>query len=70
MNLGWARAYVEAMKEFSDGSRCMNFPGLDEEGDAVIQNTFGSKHERLVALKIKYDPHNLFRMNSNIKPAM
>ena len=67
-NLTWARAFVEAMKEFSDGSRYMNFPGLDEEGDAVIHDTFGSKHERLVALKNKYDPGNLFRLNSNIRP--
>jgi FAD/FMN-containing dehydrogenase len=70
MNLAWARAFVEAMREFSDGSRYLNFPGLDEEGDAVIQDTFGSKHERLVALKNKYDPGNLFRMNSNIKPTV
>jgi FAD/FMN-containing dehydrogenase len=66
----WARAFVEAMQEFSDGSRYFNFPGLDEEGDAVIQETFGSKHERLVALKNRYDPDNLFRLNSNIRPTV
>ncbi len=69
-NLAWARAFVEAIVEFSDGSRYFNFPGLDEEGDAAIQDTFGAKHERLVALKNKYDPDNLFRMNSNIKPTI
>lgn len=69
-NLTWARAFVEAMKEFSDGSRYLNFPGLGEEGDAVIRDTFGAKHERLVALKNKYDPDNLFRMNSNIRPTV
>ena len=34
------------------------------------QVSFGPKHERLVALKNKYDPGNLFRMNSNIKPTV
>lgn len=27
------------------------------------------KYERLVALKDKYDPVNLFRLNQNIKPS-
>jgi hypothetical protein len=43
-------------------------PVLTEEGDAVIRSTFGSKYQRLVALKNKCDPTNLFRLNSNIKP--
>ena len=28
------------------------------------------KYERLVAIKDKYDPENLFRLNQNIKPSM
>ena len=28
-----------------------------------------AKYDHLVALKTKYDPNNLFRMNQNIKPA-
>ena len=67
-NIAWARAFVDAMQEFSDGNRYFNFPGLDEEGEAVMRDTFGAKYERLVALKNKYDPTNFFRMNSNIKP--
>ena len=67
-NISWSRRFVEAMAEFSDGSRYFNFPGLHEEGDAVMRRTFGEKYDRLVALKTKYDPTNLFRLNSNIKP--
>ena len=37
---------------------------------AVMQSTFGSMHERLVALKNKYDPGNLFRTNANIRPTV
>ena len=69
-NIAWAREFVETMGEFSDGSRYFNFPGFDEEGDAALQGTFGSKYKRLVTLKNKYDPTNLFRLNSNIKPSV
>jgi hypothetical protein len=31
---------------------------------------FGANHQRLVDLKNKYDPQNLFRMNQNIKPTV
>ncbi|WP_250123826.1 FAD-binding oxidoreductase [Chroococcidiopsis sp. CCMEE 29] len=67
-NITWVRQFVDAMQEFSDGSRYFNFPGFLEEGDAAVQATFGAKYERLVALKNKYDPTNLFRLNQNIKP--
>ena len=41
---------------------------LGRQGDAVMRRTFGEKYDRLVALKSKYDPINLFSQNSNIKP--
>ncbi len=68
VNIEWAREFVDTVTEFSDGSRYFNFPGLHEEGEAVMRHTFGPKYARLVALKNKYDPTNLFRLNSNIKP--
>ena len=69
-NITWAREFVEVMGGFSDGSRYFNFPGLHEEGDEIMQDTFGEKYERLVALKNKFDPTNLFSLNSNIKPTV
>jgi hypothetical protein len=36
---------------------------------AMLRDAYGKNYERLVALKKRYDPGNLFRMNLNIPPA-
>jgi FAD/FMN-containing dehydrogenase len=68
-NIGWVREFIAAMEPFSDGSRYLNFGGMQEEGDAMIRDGFGPQYARLQALKRRYDPHNLFRQNQNVKPA-
>lgn len=67
-NITWLRELIEDMQEFSDGSRYLNFPGFQEEGNEMMQKAFGPQYKRLVALKNKYDPTNLFSMNQNVKP--
>lgn len=67
-NIGWVRNFVNAMEPFSDGSRYLNFAGFQEEGDVMMRQSFGPQYERLLTLKQKYDPENLFRLNQNIKP--
>ena len=37
-------------------------------GKGSAEAVFGSNHARLVALKNKYDPTNVFRRNSNVEP--
>jgi FAD/FMN-containing dehydrogenase len=40
-----------------------------DEGAARIRATYGGNFDRLAALKRRYDPTNLFRLNANIPPA-
>jgi FAD/FMN-containing dehydrogenase len=68
-NIAWLRNMLADMEEFSDGSRYLNFPGFNEEGEATMRATFGEKYDKLVGLKTRYDPDNLFRLNQNITPS-
>ena len=64
--VGWARDFFEASAPHASGSVYVNF--LTEEETDRIRAAYGPVYDRLVAAKTKYDPHNLFRMNQNIKP--
>ena len=69
VNIRWARELAEAMRRFTTGSDYVNHIGLEtEEGADRIKAAYGANYDRLVALKNKYDPTNLFRHNQNIKP--
>lgn len=64
----WAREFWDAMQPWSTGGAYVNY--LGDEGPGRIEAAYGpEKYARLVALKNKYDPTNLFRLNQNIKPS-
>jgi FAD/FMN-containing dehydrogenase len=68
-NIAWTRQVAEAMRPFTSGSDYVNHIGLEtEEGADRIKAAFGANYDRLVSLKNRYDPTNLFRHNQNIKP--
>jgi FAD/FMN-containing dehydrogenase len=64
----WGRAYWDAVHRFNPGGAYVNFM-MDDEGEARVQASYGENYSRLAAVKKKYDPANLFRVNQNIKPA-
>jgi FAD/FMN-containing dehydrogenase len=66
-NRAWARGFAEAMRPFGDGTAFSNFIEPDERGR--LRASYGEeKYERLVELKRRWDPENLFRLNQNISP--
>ncbi len=69
--IAFVRGLVADMEPFSSGGTYVNFLGL-EPGEGVRQaaiDVYGrTKLERLVALKRRLDPENVFRLNHNIPP--
>ena len=66
-NASWARGFAEAMRGFGLGTAFSNFVAPDE-GDRLRVSYGEEKYQRLVALKRRWDPNNLFRLNQNIVP--
>jgi FAD/FMN-containing dehydrogenase len=63
----WARDYWAAAHPFNLAGGYPNFM-MDDEGRERLEATFGDNYPRLMALKKKFDPDNLFRVNQNIRP--
>lgn len=67
-HIAWVREFSQAIQMYATGSPYLNF--LGDEGEGRIKAAYGEeKFARLVELKRKYDPNNLFRLNQNIKPS-
>jgi FAD/FMN-containing dehydrogenase len=66
-HVGWARSLNDALSPALTESAYINF--LSDEGQDRVRAAYGAKYERLVALKDRYDPTNLFRLNQNIPPS-
>jgi FAD/FMN-containing dehydrogenase len=67
-NVRWIRDLGAASQPYTTGGAFLNF--LGEEGAARVRRAFGEdKYRRLVAIKDRYDPDNLFRLNQNIPPS-
>jgi FAD/FMN-containing dehydrogenase len=69
-NVKWVRDLWDAMEPYSSGGVYVNYLIQEaDEGAERVKAAYGpEKYERLVALKNKYDPTNVFRLNQNIKP--
>jgi FAD/FMN-containing dehydrogenase len=65
-NIKWVRDYYEATAPHSEEGGYVNFMA-DDDQDRIKSNYKGN-YERLVEVKRKYDPGNVFHLNQNIKP--
>ena len=62
----WVSEFAAALRQDDDGAY-VNF--LSDEGQARVRAAYpGATWDRLTAVKARYDPTNLFRLNQNIPP--
>ena len=65
-NTAWARGYAEAMRPFGVDQAPPNFIAGDEPPSRMRASFGEEKYGKLVELKRRWDPDNLFRLNQNI----
>jgi FAD/FMN-containing dehydrogenase len=66
-NISWVRETFAALQPHMADTAYVNY--LDGDDGNRVRNAYGLNWERLVELKRRYDPDNLFRLNQNIDPA-
>ena len=67
----FVRGMSADMDPFATGGQYVNFQGQERTGHRALdpRAVFGpTKYERLVAVKRRYDPDNIFHINHNIPP--
>ncbi len=66
--ISWARELFDLLRPESTGCVYVNFMPEDE-AERVRLGAYGPNYSRLALVKAKYDPHNFFRLNQNIRPS-
>ncbi len=66
-NIAWTRDTHAALGEHLSERRWLNYLG-DDQGEDAIRGAYGPNYDRLLELKRRYDPGNVFHHNHNIKP--
>jgi FAD/FMN-containing dehydrogenase len=64
--IAWARAFFNASAPYASAGAYVNFMTEEEGGRVAV--AYGSNYDRLVQIKRRYDPENVFHLNQNIKP--
>jgi FAD/FMN-containing dehydrogenase len=62
----WANDYWRVLHPLSTGGGYINM--MMEEGEERVKASYGDNYARLAQIKARYDPHNLFHVNQNIRP--
>jgi hypothetical protein len=63
----WTRETFDALTPFSTGGVYVNFMG--NEGAERVAAAYGLAYARMAALKARWDPDSVFRINQNVRPA-
>ena len=64
--IAWMEKLKAALPLDTDGAYVN---GMDREGESGVRHAYGANYARLQQIKTKYDPHNVFSLNQNIRPA-
>ena len=62
----WVKDYYKALEPHSLAGGYVNFMAGDDEGR--VRENYKGNFEKLVSIKRKFDPGNLFHLNQNIRP--
>jgi FAD/FMN-containing dehydrogenase len=65
-SIAWVRDFYEATAPHSEPGGYVNFMADDDQ--ERIKDNYRQNYDRLVDVKRKYDPGNLFHLNQNIRP--
>ncbi|MHA2087625.1 MAG: FAD-binding oxidoreductase [Promethearchaeota archaeon] len=60
MNIEWTRNTWKNINQFSDGGLYFNFAGFEEDTEQLLKDSYGDNYKRLISIKKKYDPLNMF----------
>jgi FAD/FMN-containing dehydrogenase len=67
-NVAWVRDYYDALRPYAEEGAYVNF--MPAEDQDQIRASYGNKYDRLIEVKRRYDPDNVFRLNQNIDPEL
>ena len=62
----WCKDYYNGLHPYSSGGAYSNF--MMDEGQERVKASYRHNYDRLVKIKQRFDPNNLFKVNQNIKP--
>ncbi len=66
IGIAWAREFFQASAPYASAGAYVNF--MTEEEGGRVAAAYGANYDRLIQIKKRYDPKNIFHLNQNIKP--
>jgi FAD/FMN-containing dehydrogenase len=67
-NLEWTRAVARSLEPYATGGVYITYSS--DVGEDRVRDAFRDHYDRLVAVKDRYDPGNMFHLGQNIQPSI